>query len=166
MENIQNTLEAWGEKIVSALKTAIPPEKDPDQFLGNSISFSINYAGFPIVFQLQLADYYNFIDRGRKPGKFPPPDIIASWIQNKQLNVIQKSTLKKIKNRNGMSTVLSQQNQLKSLAYLIGRKIARDGIPATNFYSNTINPDLFKELNNSLSAAFKQDVKSIMNYEL
>ncbi len=166
MENIQNTLETWGAKIVAALKAAIPPEKDPDQSLSNSISFSINYAGFPIVFELQLADYYQFIDQGRKPGKFPPPDVIAKWIQNKKLNIIQKSGLKSIKNQNQMSKVLSQQSQLKSLAYLIGRKIAREGIPATNFYSNTLNPDVFQELNNNLSAAFKQDVISIMNYEL
>ena len=166
MENVQNILEAWGQKIVTTLKAAIPPEKDPDQLLRNSISFRIDYAGFPIVFQLQLADYYKFIDQGRQPGKFPPPDVIAHWIQNKKLSIIQKSGLKSIKNHNRMSTVLSGQSQTRSLAYLIGRKIARDGIPATNFYSNTITTDVFQALNDNLSIAFKQDLILIMNYEL
>ncbi len=162
MENIQNTLQAWGEKIVDALKAALPPGKDTNGMLGQSISFTINYAGFPIVFELQLADYYKYIDSGRGPGKFPPPEVIANWIKNKQLSIIQKSSLKSIKSRSKTLSALSQQSQLKSLSFLIGRKIARDGIPATNFYSNTLSPGAFQELNDNLSEAFKQDVLALI----
>jgi len=166
MENIQNTLQAWGQKIVDALKAALPPGKDTSGILGQSIGFTINYAGFPIVFELQLADYYKYIDAGRAPGKFPPPDVIANWIKNKQISIIQKTGLKSIRNKSKTPTIISQQNQIKSLGFLIGRKIARDGIPATNFYSNTISADAFQELNDNLSDAFKKDVLIIMNYEL
>jgi len=163
MENIQNTLEAWGEKIVDALRAAIPPGKDTNEILGSSIGFTINYAGFPIVFELQLADYYKYIDSGRAPGKFPPPDVIANWIKNKQLSIIRNSGLKSIKNKSTSPSILSQQSQIKSLSFLIRRKIARYGIPAKNFYSNTLGPDTFQELNDSLSAAFKQDILVLLN---
>ena len=166
MENIQNALQAWGEKIVSSLKAALPQGKDTNGILGNSIGFTINYAGFPIVFELQLADYYKYIDSGRAPGKFPPPDVIANWIKNKQLNIIQNTGLKSLKNKSKTMSNLSQQRQIKSLSFLTGRKIARDGIPPTHFYSNTLSPEAFQELNDNLSAAFKQDVLTITNYEL
>ena len=154
--NIQNTIEAWGEKITGALKAAIPPGKDSSGALARSISFSINYAGFPVVFELQLADYYKFIDEGRKPGKFPPPDVIMGWIKNKQLTITQKSSLKQ--NTNKSSAIPPDQRMIKSLSYLVGRKIARDGISPTDFYSNTLSPDALLELQNNLSEAFKQDV--------
>jgi len=158
MDNTNNTLQAWGENIVDALRAAIPPGKDTNGMLGQNIGFTINYAGFPIVFELQLSDYYKYIDSGRAPGKFPPQDVIANWIKNKQLSIIQKAGLKRIKNKSKTTSILSQQSQIKSLSFLIGRKIAMDGIPATHFYSNTINPDALQDLNDNLSKAFKQDV--------
>ena len=162
MDNINNTLRVWGGKIVKALRAALPPGKGMSGFLGQSIGFTINYAGFPIVFELQLADYYKYIDSGRAPGKFPPPEEIANWIKNKQLSVIQSPRLKSIKNKFRPTSILSEQSQIKSLSFLIGRRIAKEGMTGTNFYSNTLNPDAYQELNNNLSAAFKQDVLALI----
>jgi hypothetical protein len=57
---------------------------------------------------LTAANYYPFLIEGRGPGKFPPPDKILDLLKE---NNIQP--------REDMS--------LKSLAFLIGRKMAKEG---------------------------------------
>lgn len=156
MKNVQIALQTWGEKITDALKAAIPVGKDSDGTLKQSISFSINYAGFPMIFELKLADYYKFIDEGRQPGRFPPIDILKAWIVNKQLSLRPITTLKNSLKK--PKSITPDQKSIDQLSFLIGRKIARDGIPATNFYTNTITQDLLTDLQNNLSIAFKQDV--------
>lgn len=59
--------------------------------------------------QLLGFDYFYFQIVGRKPGKFAPPDAILQWIQDKGIKPNNPKT------------------SLKSLAYLINRKIAMKG---------------------------------------
>ena len=56
------------------------------------------------------------MEQGRRPGKFPPPDEILRWVR-----------LGKIQKRSNISD--------ESLAYLIGRKIAREGIKVPTKYN-------------------------------
>ena len=50
-------------------------------------------------------DYIYFLDQGRKPGKFPPPQNIRDWVRDK----------------------LTIGDDESSVAYLVGRKIANEG---------------------------------------
>lgn len=59
--------------------------------------------------QLLGADYFYWQIVGRKPGKFAPPDAILQWIQDKGIKPNNPKT------------------SLKSLAYLINRKMAQKG---------------------------------------
>ena len=52
------------------------------------------------------ADYLYFLDQGRSPGKFPPVDSIREWVSQK------------------LSVPTDEE---KSIAFLIGRKIANEG---------------------------------------
>lgn len=58
---------------------------------------------------LEAASYYPFIVEGRGPGKQPPPNVILDWLQEKNIQP----------NDEDMS--------LESLAFLIGRKMGREG---------------------------------------
>ena len=33
--------------------------------------------------KIQLEDYWKYVEEGRGPGKYPPPDAIRSWIEVK-----------------------------------------------------------------------------------
>lgn len=73
---------------------------------------------------LQLEDYWKYVEKGRRAGKFPPVDKILEWIR-----------VKPIVPRPMANGKLPTENQL---AFLIGRKIARDGIPAGNQLMDTV----------------------------
>lgn len=57
--------------------------------------------------------YVEFVEHGRRPGKFPPVDPIRKWVR-RVLGITGAS-------------------QIRSVAFLVARKIARNGTPATNF---------------------------------
>lgn len=169
-EAVNAALTTWGQKITDAIGAALPHTKDVDGSLRNSIRFTISSLGFPIVFQITMADYWRFVDEGRKPGsKFPPPDVIRQWIINKglaynstgKIQSLHGSMPKKGLKANitkGQTLLSNHEMQLRTLTYLFSRKIARDGIAPTPFVTDTLTVDSVAELQANLSAAFKQDV--------
>ena len=58
---------------------------------------------------LEAASYYPFIVEGRGPGKQPPPDVILDWLTERNIQP------------------RDEDMSLKSLAFLIGRKMGREG---------------------------------------
>lgn len=74
---------------------------------------------------LYLKDYWYYVEHGRQPGKFPPVDKILEWIDIKPILPYP--------DKNGK---LPTPNQL---AYLIGRKIATEGIEAGNQLQETLD---------------------------
>lgn len=60
------------------------------------------------------APYSRWVERGRKPGKGPPLDAIMRWVKVKKL--VTKGRAR------------ARRQEIRSIAFLIQRKIARDGI--------------------------------------
>ncbi len=58
-----------------------------------------------------------YVDQGRRPGKFPPPDAIKKWMKDKNIH--------------------SDSMTDDQLAFLIGRKIAKEGIKPTDVLKDT-----------------------------
>ena len=86
----------------------------------NSITFRVSITAFAFSIEFYADKAWLFILRGRKPGgKFPPKHAILDWMKAKKI---------KPKKING-KTITED-----SLAFLIRRKIARDGIEKTNLY--------------------------------
>ena len=65
--------------------------------------------------------YAEFVEHGRRPGKFPPIEPIRKWVR-RVLGVTGAA-------------------QIRSVAYLVGRKIARTGTPAQQFTAKTVEKE-------------------------
>jgi len=89
----------------------------------NSVEYIVDVGTVSLTVSLKLADYWKYVEHGRKPGKFPPVDKIISWIKNKPVLPYE------------VNGKLPTENQL---AYLIGRKIATEGIEAGNQLRSTL----------------------------
>lgn len=70
---------------------------------------SLKYSATSTRGTLSGANYFYWQILGRKPGKFAPPDAILKWIKDKGI------------------TPNNPKTSLKSLAYLINRKMAMKG---------------------------------------
>lgn len=126
----QDILKGYGNRIVQSLKEKLTDKKiNASGDLSTSIRFEVDEAGLRIY----AADYVYFVNYGRKPGKMPPRDSIMDWIDDKHLTYdIPKD----------------------SLAFLIQRKIGKEGTEATNFIEEVITDELVGEIQN----AFAEDI--------
>lgn len=78
-------------------------------------------------------DYTEYMVNGRGPGKFPPLQNIIKWIKDKGLAIIDKTIT------------------VSSLAFLIARKIAREGTKyfkegGTDLISSVITPERIQRI--------------------
>jgi hypothetical protein len=127
MENLQQRLYndqlAWATKVVALAKNKLVQRKKiASGSLYNSISFKISKKG-QVVFQAdESADY---VQKGRPPGKFPPPPAIAEWAKVKKLPRFRDKKGRYISN--------------DSRAFLLGRAIAKKGIKPFPFYNDAID---------------------------
>lgn len=96
---------------------------------------------------ISLADYWKYVNGGRQPGKFPPPDAIKNWIEVKPVNPYPLS--------NGKTPSVEQ------LTFLISRKIANDGIEPTNFYDEAKELTI-RDFEERISLAIQEDVSNFI----
>lgn len=116
--------------------------------LQNSIRAVVDYNGTILSIIVDVADYWRYVEYGRKPGKFPPVDKIREWIRIKPVLPTADS-----KGR------LPSEN---TLAFLIARKIATKGIPATHSMSKAVtNFDLKGKIYNELEKQIIEEIKSM-----
>lgn len=89
----------------------------------NSVDYIITKGTNQYSVSIKLKDYYYFVEYGRKAGKFPPPDAMLRYVQ-----------IKPILPRPNANGKLPTEKQL---AFLIGRKIAREGTEGSGDFQKT-----------------------------
>lgn len=97
--------------------------------------------------KISLADYWQFVNSGRKPGKFPPLPAIRNWIEVKPVNPYPLA--------NGKTPSIEQ------LTFLIGRKIANEGIEPTNFFDEA-KEQTIRAFEERISLAIEEDVSNFI----
>ena len=107
-------------------------------FKNNNTSFEISK---------EMAEYWKYVENGRKSGKFPPISAIREWVKVKPVMP---------RPYNGK---LPTENQL---AFLISRSIAKKGIRPKPIFKDSID-DLMQYLENGLEDAFTKDVEAEMD---
>ena len=112
--NLFNTLNEYCEKFkdlyVENLKN---DDRVASGQLINNVKTEVKAGNDTFEVVLQVADYYQWLENGRKAGKFPPVDAILDWIKVK--NILPTP------DKNGKLPTEKQ------LAFLIGRAIKENG---------------------------------------
>lgn len=144
--NLQNALDNFISDFISAYKSILI--RDNKKASGNLIksikSIKISFSSSKYEGYISLANYWKYVEYGRKAGKFPPVDKILKWIKIKP--VLPRPV-------NGIKPTEKQ------LAFLISRKIARDGIKAGNQYQEALNLVWAKD-KQSISDAITKDLEN------
>ena len=108
----------------------------------NNMEYKVESGDRSVEVSLRLEDYWKWVENGRGPGKFPPPDRIMEWIRVKP--VIPD-------NRTGR---LPTERQL---AFLIGRKISEEGIKPGHQLREAVS-DIMGEFENRIDEAISRDI--------
>ena len=96
---------------------------------------------------ISLADYWQFLENGRGPGKFPPVDKIKEWIEVKPVNPTPLS--------NGKTPSVEQ------LSFLISRKIANEGTEGKPFFEPA-KEQTIREFEDKINEAIDEDVSNFI----
>jgi hypothetical protein len=93
-------------------------------FLYNSIKVEFNPTLNEVV--VSMADYWKFVNDGRKPGKYVPIKPLMAWIRAKGFNKNKK-------------TGKFEKFNIKGMAFGVSKNIFKFGIAPTFFYDNAFN---------------------------
>jgi hypothetical protein len=119
---------------------------EPSYATGNLANFQtyidINDGRFLVTFE--LADYWKYVEYGRRPGKMPPIDAIEQWVKVKPVVP---------------NAINGRVPDTRQLAFLIARKIGREGIPGKKPLTNTIYSE---EVNIIIEALRRTLIEQIM----
>lgn len=164
-ETVQDILEDFGISLVAE-------SQDNLEFYGHvatgglkdSIRHKVSIFGTLYNMEIFMAPYWKWVDKGRRPGKFPPMKSILSWLTAKRIGsfIYGKGKNKAVGKKSILATNLQAQ---RSLAYLIARKIHKFGTKPTNFWTDAMKPGHsgdFKPLEERLSELLKRDVKVVI----
>ena len=89
-----------------------------------SISTKVELNGAIYTVYLNSLKYLEYIEYGRKPGKWPPSKPILQWVRDKRLPTAEYTGNKSLPTE-------------KQLAFLVQRKIGTEGIKATPLVAET-----------------------------
>lgn len=143
-ERIKVLIEDWLDKVIEVYK-----DKLGDTELGNNITKSVEFDTNGFNIKLELNDYWKYVEEGRQPGKQPPMEDMLKLTKN----IIPKPYILP----NGKSVIPDE----RQLAFLIGRKIGRDGYEGNHFLGQTIE-ELNGELKEGIKNIIIEEVKNII----
>ena len=145
--NIERYLKSFGNYVVSQAKKNLASEKGKTA-LGSSIRFTVEKTATGFDTKFYMLDYGTYLDKGVSGNKNkrsfenykketesspysyttkgPPIDILSKWIKKKG---IKPKGL-------GRGRDKKSGQFLSGFAYLISKKIKREGIPSLSFFSN------------------------------
>jgi hypothetical protein len=153
--NTSAALRQTGGLIVQRLSQGLQQDNSiASGELDTSINFNIKSTQKKIVLDITMLDYWGAVDGGRKAGKQPPIDKILEWLSYP--NVRDKI-------RFGQNDSAFSESEKNSLAFLIARKIGRQGTKGNNFATNVFTSSLItKELPEVILNAVAEDADLIL----
>jgi hypothetical protein len=165
-KSIEAYLNSFGKQVVNRAKANLGKAKGGSTALAQSIRFEVSPYTDGFMVQFFMFEYGTYLDKGvsgtkikrtyknkdnqtvSSPYKYttkqPPADILSKWISKKGIKGRDKKTGRFITNL--------------SLAFIIARKIKRDGIKSLSFFQKPLGLGM-KQFGKELLGAIAQDIK-------
>lgn len=148
-KHTMKALNDFGNFIITTYKSQLEAEQMNNGELYRSISYSVSTGTGGWVISVSLAEYWKYIENGRRAGaKMPPVSAIENWIKVKQI-IPHSMTLKSGK------TVIPT---IPQLSFLIARSIGQRGIPPKPLFKNSFEAAK-QQFIQVIKDAITQDIK-------
>jgi hypothetical protein len=119
------------------------------QIKGKSINISVYAKG-------KASEYFLARENGRRPGKQPPVSAILDWMRLKPIKLRDKESGKFKK---------STESLKKQVAFMIARKIGRDGIKGWHAFDYAME-NIWDEYEAQVVAAYQKDFTATLENQL
>jgi hypothetical protein len=151
MSNTQKALEKFGKYLVTeSRKNLTRKKKNVKGKLYESLDYDVKEMPNSFQFDFLMEDYGEWVDKGRKAGKNPPFSAIREWVQDR-----------KIQFRSNKGKFQSYDQT----AWAVVKKIGRDGIEPSDFYSRPFNLG-FNRLPQEVVEAYALDVEEFLEFSI
>lgn len=148
-KHTMKALNDFGNFIITNYKSQLEAEQMNNGELYRTIRYSVSTGTGGWVISVSLADYFKYIENGRRAGaKMPPVSAIENWIKVKQI-IPHSMTLK-----SGKTVVPT----IPQLSFLIARKIGQRGIPPKPLFKNSFEAAK-QQFMQVIEDAIVQDIK-------
>lgn len=153
--NTAAQLEILGDLIVLRLTDNLDANNTNASFdLKGSIDLHLKPNGLGMY--IDALDYWDAVDEGTRPHT-PPRSAILKWLSYPNV----RDKLKK-----GKSDSAFGEREANSIAFLIQRKIKREGTKGTKFFTNVYNSGIFDDMAGALADSMEQDILAILNNQI
>ena len=180
---LEKYLDDFGSKVVKDAQDILQKDKG-NTALGQSIRFKVVSDATGFTTHFYMADYGTFLDKGvsgnKNPVSFtdykgvkksspykyttkgPPIDILSKWIKRKGIKPkgFGRGRSKSYTSKSGKK-VKGTGQYLSGFAYLISRKIKREGIKSLSFFQEPLGVE-YKKLKKGLLEELKIDIQSYL----
>jgi hypothetical protein len=181
--SVNEILEEFGTKLKEDLQRNLQSKQkekasrygspyNSNSNLVNSIKFVITNTSDSVLFELKMADYFEWVDRGRNPGNVSKEGqkSISDWIRKKGVKVVDiiKDIREKQKIKNPPKTnrtikrkpkKLTYDMARKQFTYLVARKLQQKGYDGNFFYSEIILDGRLEKLQEDIQQALNEEVQ-------
>jgi len=150
-ENTKRALDKFGKYLVKQSRSNLSKKKkNVTNKLYDSLDYDIRSSNVSFEFDFLMEAYGEWVDKGRKAGKNPPFSAIRKWVQDRRIQ---------FRSNKGRFQTYDQT------AWAVVKKIGRDGIEASNFYSRPFQLG-YNKLPNELVEAYALDVEEFIEFSI
>jgi len=149
----------FAKKVIHRAKFYLKRRKKntKESTLSNSLDYKLKvYPSGGLELGFEAADYFRYVEEGRKPGKMPPVSAIAKWIRIKPIKIRDSKT--------GRFKAKTDTN-INSAAFGIAKHIGAYGVEPTWFFRDAFKMH-YKRINKDLIKAYAKDVEKFMRITL
>lgn len=164
----KEVLQEYTQRFIEALQHSLQEEdRVVSAKLWQSIDATVSVYGQKVVMNITMEDYWKYVENGRKAGgKLPPVNAMLKHIADRgeRWNPVAQRISKFRKNKKGLEVArkksLNMDKARNSLAYLIGRSIAKRGIKPTHFSKKVMEGStLIEEFQEELSKSVGREIE-------
>lgn len=150
-ENTKRALDKFGKYLVKQSRSNLSKKKkNVTNKLYDSLDYDVRASGVSFEFDFLMEAYGEWVDKGRKAGKNPPFSAIRKWVEDRRIQ---------FRSNKGRFQTYDQT------AWAVVKKIGRDGIEASNFYSRPFQLG-YNKLPNELVEAYALDVEEFIEFSI
>lgn len=171
-QTIQQYMDDFAKQLAEDLIDSYSKEsrsKNKNSRLAASIKPFYKESNGAIIVGVTMNDYWYWVDGGRKPGDVSQEADILGWMKRKGIDprrniedMREKARVGKVKRVERLKPI-SYQSAAKSFAFVVKRKLQKEGFEATHFVSKVLNDGRMEKMRKDIREMFNKNIVIELN---